>query len=77
MSAIGRNAACPCGSGLKYKRCCALKTKDASLANRIALSLVAVMLIGGAIVLLTSLSDAGNARTGPTRVWSAEHGHWH
>ncbi len=23
---IGRNDACPCGSGLKYKKCCALKT---------------------------------------------------
>jgi uncharacterized protein YchJ len=77
MSAIGRNAACPCGSGLKYKRCCAVKSTKTSLASRIALSLVAVMLIGGAVFLLTSLSDSGNARTAPTRVWSAEHGHWH
>ena len=25
MSNIGRNAACPCGSGKKYKNCCLLK----------------------------------------------------
>ncbi|MFZ4772968.1 MAG: SEC-C metal-binding domain-containing protein [Chlamydiia bacterium] len=23
---VGRNDLCPCGSGLKYKKCCALKT---------------------------------------------------
>ena len=25
MAKIGRNAPCPCGSGKKYKKCCALK----------------------------------------------------
>ena len=28
---IGRNDACPCGSGAKYKRCCATRDK---VANR-------------------------------------------
>jgi hypothetical protein len=77
MSAIGRNAPCPCGSGLKYKRCCALKPQRASLGSRIALSVVALVLIGGALFLLTSLDEMGNGASQPTRVWSAEHGHWH
>lgn len=25
---IGRNDSCPCGSGLKYKKCCLLKEQD-------------------------------------------------
>src|SRR6516165_770604 len=28
MTAIGRNAPCPCGSGLKYKRCCLRHASD-------------------------------------------------
>ena len=28
MSRISRNAACPCGSGLKYKRCCLDRERD-------------------------------------------------
>ena len=27
---IGRNQLCPCGSGLKYKKCCLNKTKEDS-----------------------------------------------
>ena len=29
MSKIGRNTPCPCGSGLKYKKCCLLKNEPA------------------------------------------------
>ena len=77
MGEIGRNAPCPCGSGNKYKRCCAMKQGQASLGSRIALSIVAIMLIGGAIIVLTSLDDLGEGSGGSTRVWSEAHGHWH
>lgn len=77
MSAIGRNVPCPCGSGLKYKRCCALKSESTPFGTRIALSLVALMLIGGAIYLLTSLDELDDGTAQRTPVWSAEHGHWH
>jgi methionyl aminopeptidase len=30
---IGRNDPCPCGSGLKYKKCCMLKAKQKSMEN--------------------------------------------
>jgi len=38
-AAVGRNDACPCGSGKKYKKCCALKEEAAVLSGpRIELS---------------------------------------
>ena len=30
---IGRNDPCPCGSGLKYKKCCIDKTDDMEFSN--------------------------------------------
>jgi hypothetical protein len=32
MGKIGRNEPCPCGSGIKYKKCCLRKQEDARLA---------------------------------------------
>lgn len=43
MSRIGRNEPCPCGSGLKYKRCCLQKRekgKSASPMHRLKISLM-------------------------------------
>jgi hypothetical protein len=77
MSAIGRNAPCTCGSGKKYKHCCALKTQKMSLAGRITISVIGLMLLTGAIFMLTSLNDVGYDSAGPQRVRSAEHQHWH
>lgn len=77
MPEVGRNAPCPCGSGLKYKRCCATKEEQTTIGSRIALSFVALMLIGGAIFLLTSLDEFGDRSAAPARVWSEAHGHWH
>ena|ERR1051326_4089562 len=36
MASIDRNAPCPCGSGKKYKKCCAWKDATAAAAARIA-----------------------------------------
>ena len=45
MAKIGRNEPCPCGSGLKYKRCCLQKDKTeesaASPMQQLRLSLMA------------------------------------
>jgi len=76
MASIGRNAPCPCGSGRKYKRCCALKAGKTSWGSRIVISVVALMLLGGAVYMLTSLNE-GSDTIRPGRVWSDEHGHWH
>lgn len=77
MSAVGRNAPCTCGSGKKYKRCCALKEQKISAFGWAAMSVVALMLLTGAVIMLSSLNDLDSEPTGPRRVWSAEHGHWH
>lgn len=76
MAATGRNEPCPCGSGLKYKRCCALKPQKASLGSRIAISVIGLMLLTGAVFMLVSLNDDGETLQ-PERVWSEEHQHWH
>lgn len=34
MSKVGRNEACPCGSGKKYKRCCLERDEEAVRAQR-------------------------------------------
>ena len=77
MAAIGRNQPCPCGSGKKYKRCHALETQKMSLAGRVVISVIGLMLLTGAIVMLTSLDDLDSSESTARRVWSEEHGHWH
>ncbi|HEX6998661.1 MAG TPA: SEC-C metal-binding domain-containing protein [Gammaproteobacteria bacterium] len=78
MAAVGRNQPCPCGSGKKYKHCCALKAQKTPLVNRVVMSAIALMLLTGAVVMLTQLDELGSDEpTGPRRVWSEEHGHWH
>lgn len=75
--AVGRNQPCTCGSGKKYKHCCLNKTHKTPLASRIMLSVVGLILLTGAVVMLLSLDELGDEPTGPRRVWSEEHQHWH
>ena len=37
---IGRNSPCPCGSGIKYKKCCLNKTEDQRLGEAISASML-------------------------------------
>ena len=72
MAKAGRNDACPCGSGQKYKRCCEAKTSGSQARM--------MMFVAGAILLAILLGFALMDRdrgAGPNRVWSAEHGHYH
>jgi hypothetical protein len=78
MTKVGRNAPCPCGSGRKYKQCCALKAAQTSQrrgrAGLLAVALLVVLFAGG--VLWTAFgNDPDEDPSG--RVWSVEHGHWH
>ena len=82
MRKIGRNEACHCGSGKKYKNCHQQTDvqKEGTNKNR---------LIGGIIVLIMALAGLAlyfNAQSSGTqapgeapagKVWSSEHGHWH
>jgi hypothetical protein len=53
----GRNELCACGSGKKFKHCCALKSERTPVGTRIMLSVIALMLLIGALVALRSLSN--------------------
>jgi hypothetical protein len=73
---VGRNAACPCGSGKKYKRGCGAKARGLSGRERIAVMVLIGAVLAAIVLGVASFNrDAGS--TGPQRVWSEEHGHWH
>ncbi len=61
----GRNELCHCGSGKKYKHCCALKTGKTPLGTRIMVALVGLMLLIGAIVALRSIDNLSDDPTAP------------
>ena len=70
MPRPGRNEGCPCGSGKKFKQCCALK-KD-----RVSSALIAVLVASAVLVVFVIVSNARrSSNTG--QVWSPEHGHYH
>ncbi len=72
---IGRNQACPCGSGRKYKQCCEAKAERMSPAMWLAAAGVAGIIVAGIVLGMSSFhADAG---PGAGRVWSEEHGHYH
>jgi hypothetical protein len=73
MSKTGRNDLCPCGSGRKYKKCCEAKQRDSRGRTML-------MVVGGALAaaLIAGIASfTGERASGPTRVWSPEHGHDH
>lgn len=61
----GRNELCHCGSGKKYKHCCALKADRTPWGTRIVVSVVALMLLIGAIVMLRSVDNLNDEPTAP------------
>ena len=74
MAKTGRNDLCPCGSGRKYKKCC--EAKERATAN----GRVMLLVVGGAVLaalIVGIVSFTGERASGPTRVWSTEHGHYH
>lgn len=56
MAAVGRNEPCPCGSGKKYKNCCALKKDRTSLGSLVVAALIALALLTGGLYLVLSLN---------------------
>jgi hypothetical protein len=51
----GRNDPCTCGSGKKYKHCCARKGDRLSVGSRLWFSLIGAMLLAGAWLALTQI----------------------
>lgn len=75
-SKAGRNDACPCGSGKKYKKCCELKEAKGR-GNTTMLIIVGLLMAAGLVAGITSLTSGDSHRGQPSGVWSAEHGHYH
>lgn len=78
MARVGRNDLCPCGSGHKFKKCCASKTGSAG-PSRLWMIVVGLAIAGALVVALTSSrrgsTDRGSADR--VRVWDPAHGHYH
>lgn len=76
MAKQGRNHHCPCGSGKKYKKCCAQKHQK-NRASLLLMGLLAAALAGGVYAAVVGFGDEGSAIATPGGVWSPEHGHYH
>ena len=71
---VGRNAPCPCGSGRKYKACCAGKTaRRDTLLSKGMVALLGALLVAVAAIVASFYSPDRSAEA--ARVWSSEHGH--
>lgn len=75
---VGRNDQCPCGSGKKYKKCCALKAQR-TRGNTVMLVVVAGLMVAGLAAGISSFMNerGSSAQPLPGQTWSAEHGHYH
>jgi len=76
MTHAGRNDACPCGSGKKYKKCCELKQQK-TRGSQLLLVVVGLLMAAGVVA---GIAEFVSERThvGSTQgVWSPEHGHYH
>jgi SEC-C motif len=73
MAKTGRNDLCHCGSGRKYKKCHGVKETPATRGRFLLIA------VGGAVLaaILVGISSFTGQGSGPTRVWSTEHGHYH
>ncbi len=69
---VGRNDPCPCGSGRKFKQCCAGKSERRSRTASYAAIAVAVAIVGA---IVYSFTNSGGS--GPRQVWDPAHGHYH
>ena len=69
---VGRNDPCRCGSGRKYKQCCA---RTQTQMSRLSLFAIAGVIVAVAAVLAYSFTaDRGS---GTRQVWDPDHGHYH
>jgi hypothetical protein len=74
MAATGRNELCTCGSGRKYKKCCASKTASAR-QSRVLMIVVGLFVVGALAAGVASFRAESSG--GSVRVWDPAHGHYH
>jgi hypothetical protein len=71
---VGRNDPCSCGSGKKFKQCCASKAGRWTRGQVALLTLLAVVFVSGLVLAVNSRQEH---RGQPTGVWDEAHGHYH
>jgi len=78
ITKVGRNDACPCGSGKKFKHCCAAKLGTGTLTapGRVMLAVLIGALVAAVFFVVGSFTG-DRSSVGPRQIWSAEHGHYH
>lgn len=76
VASAGRNDACPCGSGKKYKKCCEAKA-GRSLGSTLMVVLISVILLVGVIAGVRSFSSDAAHTAKANGVWDPAHGHYH
>ena len=74
MAKTGRNDPCTCGSGRKYKKCCEVKDRDGGAQSRVMLFAVGAAVL---VAIIAGLASFTGEPSDATRIWSAEHGHYH
>ena len=83
MKRVGRNDACPCGSGKKYKTCHGIKAMVSTQRNKTfwMIGVLIALFISAIYGLFNKSEERGSTRPegqAPAgKVWSAAHGHWH
>ena len=64
VSKTGRNDLCACGSGKKFKKCCALKSGGGNSLATILIVLVATAVLGAVVFGLSSMGQEGTMTPG-------------
>ena len=73
----GRNDKCHCGSGKKFKQCCAREAPGSGLSWQLLLVGVAGVLVAVIFFVISAARHDNSSTAGAGKVWSAEHGHYH
>ena len=73
----GRNESCPCGSGKKFKKCCAVKQDRRKRVSTVLVVFVAAVILGAIAFGTVSMGEDSSSTPVAGKVWSPEHGHWH
>ncbi len=73
---IGRNEPCPCGSGLKYKKCCINKQGKRPVYYTLLLIFGGMILLVSFVLVVQSIRNFEQS-SGSKQVWSEEHQHYH
>ena len=73
----GRNEKCHCGSGKKFKQCCARRAPGSGLSWQLLMVGVAGVIVAVIFFAISAARHDNSSTPAAGRVWSTEHGHYH